>query len=238
MKTKLLLLYTSILLTLSSCHTETEDFISKYCPGSCTVIKGRLTTDDRSKPLGGVMLEVRYEEFSMFSSFKRRKAVATTDANGNFELRFLMRDDEIGNADGSFGEMNVYAHLDTSKYLTCSGSQRLLAYYRLKRDTTLAVNYNIPRKAFVQVQALNTAAMQTGDNLTTDFIVDAGAADDPSTCVPGIFWHRNVTAQTFAIAANQQVTIRTYKRKSGVETVTSETVTLTPGQTINYQVTF
>ena len=238
MKTKLPFLYLLLLFILGSCHTETEDFISKYCPGSCTIIKGRLTTDDRSKPLAGIMLEARYEEYSMFYSFKRRKAVTTTDANGNYELRFLMRDDEIRGEYGSDGSIVIVAHINPADYLTCLGAQTLQEYYDLQRDTTINLNYNLPKKAYVQLQVLNTQTIQDGDQISTAVIYDAGEAGVPSDCLSQIIWNKNFNAYLLEVAANQQIVIRTFKRKAGAETVTEQTITLKPGQTINYQVTF
>ena len=100
MKTKYLL--PVLLLLLAGCVSQEDDFISKYCPGSCTVIRGRLTTEDGTQPMAGVKVNVywrSYQGYLQLGYSERRKAVATTDANGNYELSFLLRDDEL-NATG------------------------------------------------------------------------------------------------------------------------------------------
>ncbi|MDX5438320.1 MAG: carboxypeptidase-like regulatory domain-containing protein, partial [Pontibacter sp.] len=77
-----LLLYTWLLLMacfLSSCDLEKEDYVSKYCPGSCTVIKGRVTRED-GKPLVGATVRARWSKSGYLQpKFTREKAVTTTD---------------------------------------------------------------------------------------------------------------------------------------------------------------
>jgi hypothetical protein len=230
MKTSLLCILALVTLLLSSCHTQTDDFISKNCPGSCTVIKGTLTTDGRTKPLAGVKLEVQWSEGDMFSSIRRRKAITTTDANGKYELRFLLRDDELPSTYPDNGSFTVKAHINPEKYLTCSGNNILLETYDLKRDTTITFDYLLPQKAFVEIQANNLQAKQQDDYLWSEFLFD------PCSLVVSLY--NSDTKHVVAVAANQPVIIRTTKRKSGVETVTEEVITLAPGKTFNYEITF
>lgn len=240
MKTAFLYLVVILIPILSSCHTQSDDFISKYCPGSCTVIKGRLTTDARNTPLAGITLEVQWKNGDIlgFTSTTRRKAIAKTDANGNYELRFLLRDDEMVNEYGRNGAIIVKTHTSTEKYLNCLGANALQVYYNLKRDTTITLNYNLPQKAYVQLQVLNTQAMQEGDYINTELVYDAGEAGGDSDCISGVIWNRNFNYLMTEVAANQQVVLRTNKRKAGTVTVTEAVVSLKPGQTFNYQVTF
>ncbi|WP_162427238.1 transthyretin-like family protein [Pontibacter pudoricolor] len=231
MKTSLLCLLILVTLLLSGCHTKTDDFISKNCPGSCTVIKGTLTTDGRSKPLAGIKLEVQWREGDMFSSISRRKAITTTDANGNFELRFLLRDDELPNTYPNNGSFTVKAHVNPENYLTCSGGNVLLRTYDLKRDTTITLDYLLPQKAFVEIQANNLQAKQQDDFVWTEMLTDA-------PCTTVVSWYTSDTKRIVPVAANQPVVIRTTKRKSGVETITEEVITLAPSKTFNYEFTF
>ncbi len=239
MKAKLLPCLILLLFILGSCHTKTDDYISKYCPGSCTVIKGKLTTDDRSKPLAGVMLEAKWVERDMlgFSSTTRRKATARTDANGNYELRFLLRDDELPQ-EYNYGNIIVEAHLDTKDYLICSGTNELFYSNDLVRDTTIEVNYNLPKKATINLQATNLETMQPTDNLYTGINSDAGDATKENDCVGGIIWSKYQSYYSLDVAANQDLTIRVVKNKAGIETVTEEIVRLKPGEKLHYQITF
>ncbi|NEM97123.1 hypothetical protein [Pontibacter burrus] len=237
MKNKLFLLLPLLLLLLSSCHTQTDDFISKHCPGSCTVIKGKLTTDDRSTPLAGVKLEVNWVTRDIFSSLLRRKAITTTDANGNFELRFLLREDELVR-DYNNGVFVVNAQIDQSKYLGCRFYEHLLTYDKLSRDTTIIVNYNLPHRASLYLQALNTSAMSTGDAMLVSAIFDYGEAGPAPNCIPTVSMDIRNTEAAILVAANQDVIIRTVRRKNGVETTTNEVVRLTPGQNLHHQLSF
>ncbi|MBC5772558.1 hypothetical protein H8S95_00650 [Pontibacter sp. KCTC 32443] len=236
MKTKLYLLL-SLLLILSGCAQETDDFISKHCPGSCTVITGKLTTDGRNKPLAGVKLDVIWDESNMLGGETRRKAVTTTDTNGNYILSFLLRDDELQDSNTP-GIIKVNAHINETKFLSEPGSTTILTAYELGRDTTISLNYNLPQKAIIKVQAQNTAVMQTGDYMYTCFIFDIGESAEDQNCMQTLYWSKTTPEDQSEVAANQQVIIRTEKRKAGTETVTEDTVTVPPGQVYTYQVTF
>ena len=237
MKIKYSLLLLFILVILGSCHTSTDDFISKYCPGSCTVIKGRLTTDNRTKPLPGVKLNVYWQVVDPLglSSNTRRKAVTTTDADGNFELRFLIRDDEL---EGARVRYFVEANAGSDAYLYCLGQNHLLEYAALERNTTITTDYNLPRKAQLQLQVRNPDAMATGDYIQTSFEFDAGEASAADNCVPGTYQTPANPQATTAVAANQDVILRIYKRKAGTTTTSEEVIRLAPGQVLQQQITF
>lgn len=236
MKTKLFLLLPFLLLLLGSCHTQTDDFISKYCPGSCTVIKGKLTTDDRTKPLPGVKLEVFWQTRDQLglTSNTRRKAVTTTDANGNFELSFLIRDDESENPYSGF---YVKANAGEDKYLYCLGQNNLLEYTDLERNITFSANYNLPQKAQLHLGVLNPTAMANGDNIQSSIFFDAGESGTYG-CSMGAYLTAGNPRTTIAVAANQDIVIRSVKNKSGIETTTEEVVRLAPGQVLQHQITF
>jgi len=226
------------LLILSSCYTQTDDFISKYCPGSCTVITGKLTTDGRSQPLAGVKLDVIWEATGYLSGNTRRKATTTSDANGNYELRFLMRDDELPDIYGSSGTITLKAQLKPDKYITCAYNNELYTSYNLGRDSVITLNYNIAQKAQIKITAQNTAAMQPQDYMYTQFITDIAGESAEDDCLYGLTWLKNDTQKEAEIAANQQVILQTKKNKVGTETITEDIVTLQPGEVYNYQITF
>lgn len=238
MKTKLLSCTWLLLLLLSGCLIKEDDFISKYCPGSCTVITGRLTTDDGNTPLSGVNMEAKWVRWEFLGGIEHRKAVATTDANGNYELRFLLRDGELPQSYNN-GYVSVQAALDQSRYIALDAYGGFLTYDDLKRDTTLFVNYTFPQKAFVELQLRNTAAMQTGDRFTTQFVF-SGGENNAQSYGQNDFWNSNAPASiTVPVAANQQVIVRTSKTKNGVETVKEDTLELLqPGQHTRYEATF
>ncbi|MBB6612426.1 hypothetical protein H7F15_15370 [Pontibacter sp. Tf4] len=240
MKTKLSFLLSWLLLFLSSCHTQSDDFISKYCPGSCTVIKGKLTTDGRTKPLAGVTLEVNWYTYSSpaITSNTRRKAITTTDANGNFELRFLIQDDELPNEYTNTSYFQVKASADKNTYLFCLGDNLLLEYTDLERNTTINANYNLPRKAQLVLQVSNPQAMANGDNIQSSILMDAGVSGTSYGCSVGAYLTAGNAQTTIAVAANEDIVIRSVKNKAGSQTTSNQTIRLAPGQVLQHQITF
>ncbi|GAB3204419.1 hypothetical protein ABID22_003329 [Pontibacter aydingkolensis] len=241
MKSKLSYSLLLLLIVLCGCKQHEEDFISKYCPGSCTVIKGQLTTDDGTTPLPGVQLlaQWRLDGTLGFGGTVRKKAVATTDANGNYELRLLLRDDELNNDLGRRGYLIVDATINTSQFLTCYGDTYLQHYFNLSRDTTITLDYTLPQKAFIEVEANNLQAIGSNDIFLSQAFFKSGEKGDDS-CSQGISWSNqsNTQTSTIPVAANQTVVLRTTRRDNQVESVSEQTFRLLPGQRTSVQIAF
>lgn len=231
----------ALIFLLSSCKSDQDDFISKYCPGSCTVIEGTLTTDNGTKPVPGVQLQVVWTKNGTLNigGITRKKAIARTDQNGKYKLSFLLRDDEIPGQGFDAGDFVVKADVATDTYLTCYDNNQLEHYPSLARNTTYQLDYLLPQKAFVVVEASNLSQLSNSDYFATRAAFRSGV-DGSSDCGVGIFWQNtaNTATQTLEVAANQQVTIITVKRKNNSNTVSETTVNLQPGQTANLQVSF
>ncbi|MHA6248753.1 hypothetical protein ACXYMU_12500 [Pontibacter sp. CAU 1760] len=231
-------LYLSLLLLLgSSCVTQENDFISKYCPGSCTVIKGNIATANGTVPLSGIKLEATWSNVNLpklSGGTVRRKAVTQTDADGNYELRFLLRDDELVD-----GRIFIETAIDEGKFITCGASQP--AFYMagdLPRDTTLVRNYVLPRRATLALELQNREAISSGDAFSTIITYKAGI--NRSNCVGGVVnWSTN-TSQSVErdVPAEQPVVVETYRTKNGVRTTAQDTLLLAPGQHLTYQLSY
>ncbi len=226
---------------LSGCLSKENDFISKYCPGSCTVISGRLTTDGGATPLAHVKVDVNWQWRGTLGigGMNRRKATTTTDADGRYELRFLLRDDEL--TDHSYNSyITVIAALNPDKYFTLYDYESIVEpYITMKRDTSYSADYTFPQKAFVELQLRNTAAMQPEDQFITAFVF-SGGQNNAQNLGSMLYWNKETPATTLTVpvAANQQVLIRIKKTKNGVETITETPLRLKPGQHTTFEATF
>ncbi|RIJ34075.1 hypothetical protein [Pontibacter oryzae] len=217
---------------LSGCNQEKDDYISKYCPGSCTIIKGRATINNGSTPLAGVTLLAQWHYSRYLSgSTIRKKAFATTDANGNYELRFLLRDDELQG-----GYIEVITNLDPEKYTYCQPGD---FYYagELERNTTLERNYALAAKATLELQLSNPDALGPNNSL----VVTARYATAPTQgaeCEQRIFWPQTTATQLLTVASGTPVTISIARTKNGQQTTENLTVQLQEGETLALPLTF
>ena len=236
------LLLPVLLLILGGCVSHDDDFISKYCPGSCTVIKGRLTTEDGTQPMAGVKLNVYWhseQDYLQFGYTQRRKAVAITDQNGNYELRFLLRDDELNDKERyENGYVGVAPVLEVGQYFTCHGKTIIYDEYDLKRDTTVTLDYTLPKAAYLDLTPKNIAAMQPSDSFRAEVDINAGRSN-AERCNTGVVWHQgNSGATTLIVPANRPLTLRITKIKDGTATETLESFNLEPGKRLTYQPVF
>jgi hypothetical protein len=125
-------LFLLVLCALTGCVYEQEDYISKYCPGSCTEVRGQILRAN-GQPGTGIMLTATWRNLRTFyegmGGTTRKKAVAYTDERGNYTLRFLLRDDEMED-----GTIMINPHVANCPDTECY--TYTLYWHELKRDTT------------------------------------------------------------------------------------------------------
>lgn len=217
---------------LWGCHQKEEDYISKYCPGSCTVIKGRVTTGQGAMPMAGVTLLAQWHYSRYLSgSTVRKKAFATTDANGNYELRFLLRDDELQE-----GYIEIITNLDPEKYTYCQPGD---FYYagELERNTTLEQNYALAAKATLELQLSNPDALGPNNTLVVTARYTTSPTDG-TECEQRIFWSNTDMTQQLHVASGTPVNISIARTKNGQQTTENLTVQLQEGETQALPLTF
>ncbi|MBF8962711.1 carboxypeptidase regulatory-like domain-containing protein [Pontibacter sp. FD36] len=141
MKTKIYpyALLLALVCLLSSCTKEEDDYISKYCPGSCTEVSGQVLRGS-GQPIKNMQLLVTWQNLRPFKGggggIIRKKAVAYTDDSGNYTLRFLLRDDEMEE-----GHIEVAPQGRGCSQVNCQSYT--LYWDELKRDTTFTHNFLI-----------------------------------------------------------------------------------------------
>ncbi len=141
MKTRLLQcgLFLLVLCGFTGCVEEQEDYISKYCPGSCTEVSGKILLAS-GQPAKGIMLTVTWRNLRTFyegmGGSTRKKAVAYTDEQGDYTLRFLLRDDELED-----GKMMISPYVTNCPDVECY--TYTLYWHELKRDTTYTYDFTL-----------------------------------------------------------------------------------------------
>ncbi|MCP2043842.1 carboxypeptidase-like regulatory domain-containing protein [Pontibacter sp. HSC-36F09] len=124
---------------LNACIEKEDDYISKYCPGSCTEVNGQVLNGS-GQPLRGMQLLATWQNLRTFKAggggATRKKAVAYTDDSGNYTLRFLLRDDEMLE-----GQIEVVPQGRNCNQTTCQSYT--LYWDELKRDTTFSHDFLI-----------------------------------------------------------------------------------------------
>lgn len=233
-------LLVGVSLWLGSCRKEVP--VEPSCNGSCNVITGRFTTDGRSIGLPNVPLELRWVKRSgQYESAVHRKAKTTTDANGNYNLRFYISDDEL--KDGIY---EVQYQLDRSKYIVSPDSPSKgfsVGGAAIKRDTIITSDWLIPQKAYLRQEITNPT--QASEQTMTLASFDAGALATTAVFnskVDGLWYSTRspggVSAIDLEVAANQPVELRVDKYKNGQRIIEHDTINLAPGAHYTQHITY
>ncbi|WP_276497897.1 hypothetical protein [Pontibacter litorisediminis] len=223
-----------VLLLISGCLDKEEDITGPVCLTGCTTIQGKLTTGTGSAPLGSAILTLEWVNTRYLSGGTiRKKATAKTDADGNYQLAFQVRDDELGE-----GYFNVDIAVDTVQYMLCGKDNYSFTFFEMKRDTTIEVNSFIPRKAFLELRLSNPEQVKTSDYFASTVYSPVGV-DGEQSCGKVETWRSDYSStRVVEVAAEQPVVIDTRKTKDGVQTVTMDTLLLSVGQRVVRTVEF
>lgn len=219
---------------LSGCIIEEDDYISKYCPGSCTEIQGRIRTGISRQGMPGVPLTATWNHYeSPFGGgIIRKKAVSRTDEQGNYTLRFLLRDDELEK-----GYIEIHYGVDKDKYLDCRAGRAIHPGF-LKRDTTYTLDFYFPKVAYLTLELTNAKDMAPTDLFFSTITYPAGTSPE-NTCGQALSWHGAAgTSQTVPVAAEDKVVLLNSRFKNGVQVVDSDTLNLMPGDRRFLKLTF
>lgn len=216
-----------------SCSKEEDDLISQNCEIDCTQIIGKIMTDNGTVPISDVKLTVKWDNIPYLGSGTiRNKATTRTDSEGNFNLNFFIRDDEI-----EAGGFRIEYELNENEYL--SSHLNRITIFQIARDTTLNINYNIPKKAFLNLSLLNLSDIQSGNHLATDFSYESPSGFDQSVTGQVIGWsNESEQNNLIEVAGNVPVELRIRRTINGVSTSEFETLFLEAGTTSDYTIDF
>lgn len=221
------------ILLFTSCSKEEDDFISQNCETDCTEIIGKIMTDNGTVPIADVELTVKWDNIPYLGSGTiRNKATTRTDSEGNFNLKFFIRDDEIEN-----GGFRIEYELNESEYL--SSHLNRITIFQIARDTTLNINYNIPKKAYLNLSLLNLDDVQSPDWFATNFGYETPEGFTQSVNGQHIGWNNQSNQNNLIeIPGNQNVRIEVFRRVNNVTTTEIDNILIEAGTTSDYTIDF
>lgn len=229
---KNLIILVIIALVFQSCEKE-DDLISQNCETDCTEIVGKLMTDDGTTPIANRKITVVWDNTSSGFGTVRTKASARTDSNGNFNISFFMRDDELesGIHRMYFDELNENEFLRSD----LNGMPSIPSV----RDTMVIRNHNVVKKAFLNLTLLNLNDIQGSDQFWTNFEYPrpSGFSQSIDGGIRG--WTSEFESnQLFEIAGNQTVIIEIVRKINNITTREYDTLFVDAGTTLEYTVDF
>lgn len=229
---KNLLYFPAIAVVCGSC--QKNDVVPAPCSGGhCTTTSGRFTTDDRTAPVAGLPLRLSWvKRISSFYADVRPIAETTTDAQGNYTLRFLLQDDEL-----THGYFQVSYVADKQKYIV--DRDNVGAFWsKLTRDTTIVSNWLLPRKAFIHPEITNPTEIKGSYWAQYSFANGPYGYRGKFTYSTVFTFDGGLPTADIAVAANQPVDLQTDRMKDGKRIITHDTVRVAPGATYVHRVTY
>lgn len=217
-----------------SCSKEEDDLDSQNCVTNCTEIVGKIMTDNGITPISNLKLTVQWDNIPYLGSGTiRTKATTKTDSDGNFYLKFFIKDDELEK--GVF--RLFYEPLDDNKYLRTDLNG--ISLFQITRDTTLTKNHNIPKKAFLNLSVLNLDQIQSNDSFMTEFSYPGPSEFSQSIGGEVIGWNSESDQNhLIEIAGNQPIDLKIYRKINDVSTTEIETIYFDAGTTSDYTIDF
>ncbi len=218
-----------------SCSKQEDDLISQNCEADCTEIVGKVMTDDGSTPIPNLKISLVWDhDPNSGPDIIRTKASTTTDAEGNYSLKFYLRDDEL---DDGFHRL-YHDRIETNEFLA-SNLNGINAFFELNRDTLIIQNHNIPRKAYLNLSFLNLDQIQQGNSLMTEFSYPRPTGFSQSIDGQIRGWNsESEQNHVIEIAANQPIELKIYRTIDGVSTIEIESLFFEAGTTSDYTIDF
>ncbi|MDT0648421.1 hypothetical protein RM545_17145 [Zunongwangia sp. F260] len=233
MKKTLGFLILILTLTFQSCTKGEDDLISQNCEIDCTEIIGKLMTDFGTTPIANHKVTVIWDNTRFASGTVRTKATTRTDSNGEFYLKFFIRDDELNEGIHRL----YYDELNGDEFLRADLNG--ITIYPTIRDTIMLRNHNVPKKAFLNLSIMNLDDLQEGDSFSTNFknLSPIGFSQSVGGSI-NPWSNDSENDRLIEIAANQPVILEIIRDINDVITRESDTLFVNSGTTFNYTVDF
>jgi len=140
----------------------TKDDSGKICKSDCNTIKGKFTTMN-GEPVPGVKLELKHTKGTAWYGDVRVIAKTTSKADGTYELKFHLKDHEVGqDAEGYFSVLIDDSDLDIDYYIkqdnelgTSANTMDFTIDHFEDREEVVEYNFYIPKKAWITVHLNN-----------------------------------------------------------------------------------
>ncbi|RZJ70553.1 hypothetical protein [Flavobacterium sp.] len=238
---KKLILFSLISLLFISCK---DDDTQETCNSNCTTIQGRFRTMG-DEPLANVRVKLDYRRSLNPGAQTRRIVNVKSDSQGDFQKDFYIQDDELGAQSGIF-RLNIEdSHLSDDLYIKIGelGYDEGIFPSIGTRDTTLNLNFYIPKKAIIKVRLNNFVPLLAGDYFEVQTRFDSGyeispgifqqktlARDEPNT-------QQNQFYTDVIVSQGAENTVLITKRKNGVVTLDEYPISVPAGSN-NIELTY
>ena len=225
----------SISTLLWSCTKTDKRMFNTPCTDSCTIVQGRFITGN-NVGIASVPIEIKSEirpTLGLGQTTIRRIASGTTDNNGFYSLKFGLEKREYGQMADAY--VSIYFNYDKSRFVPVTwyesfGAVELLGPF-IRKDTTITANIFLATRSKLKVRLENFVPIQAGDNFSV--ITSCGVGLDRHYSSGGyIEATQAVTENEIDACGNEQTTVIIRKRKNGVSSSTSNTISTPTGQTI------
>ena len=219
---------------LVSCSKEEDDLISQNCDEDCTEIIGKIMTDNGTVPIPNLQITVTWDNIPYLGSgIIRTKATTRTDSEGNYNLKFYLRDDEL--EDG--GYRMSYEELNDGVFLATNLNG--ISLFEISRNTTLTINHNVPKKAFLNLSLLNLNDIQQGDSFSTEFLYERPLGFSQSIDGQVRGWNNeSPNNNLIEVAGNHPIELKIYRRVNNILTTEIETFNFEAGTTSNFTIDY
>lgn len=239
MKTIILLLFSFAL--LCSCTKTNKSMLNTPCTDSCTTVQGRFITGN-NEGVANVPFEIKSEirpTLGLGQTTIRKIASGNTGNNGFYSTTFALQKREFGQMADAY--VSIHFEYDKTKFVPVTwyesfGADELLGPF-LRKDTTITANIYFTSRGKLKVRLENFIPIQSGDNFSV--ITSCGAGLDRHYTSGGfIEATQAVTEKEIDACGNEQTNVIVRKRKNGVSTSLSSTISTPTGQAVGVTFTY